>query len=51
MLMMDHNLIEGYFKIRLQNEPLEDILETFDIDPLELLLELYDRGQIDEENI
>lgn len=48
---MDRNIIEDYFRIRLETESLEDILESFDLDPLETLLDLFDRGLINEESI
>jgi len=48
---MDLSIIEGYLKIRLENESLEDILESFDIDPMDVLLDLHSRGFIDEELI
>lgn len=48
---MDRVILEGYFKMRLDTEDVGDILEHFDIDPLELLLDLYDKGLIDEESI
>jgi hypothetical protein len=40
------NTIEQYFRLRLEDETLEDIFEDLDLDPLEVFVFLYFEGLI-----
>lgn len=45
---MTREQIEDYFEMLLESEDLEDILERYNITPIDALMELFDNGLIDE---
>lgn len=45
---MTRKQIEDYFELLLETEDLEDILERYNITPIDALMELFDNGLIDE---
>lgn len=45
---MTRNQIEDYFELLLEDEDLENILERYNVEPLEALMKLYDIGLIEE---
>jgi len=49
MLMKTKTDLEDIFSEALEEKSLEDILEDFDVTPLEVLMILYEHGHIDDE--
>lgn len=47
----EKDFIEKKLRALLVSKSLDDILEDFDLDPLETLLNLYESGQLDPEII
>lgn len=47
----EKDFIEKKLRALLASKSLDDILEDFDLDPLETLLNLYESGQLDPEII
>ncbi len=45
---MTRDQAEDYFEMLLETESLEDILERYNVEPIEALMELFDNGLIDE---
>lgn len=47
--MLTTKMIEQIVRSKLEDHSLEEILELFDIDPLEAFMILFNNGHIDEE--
>lgn len=45
---MTRTMMEEYFETKLEDEYLEDILEKYDLEPLEVLMVLWEKGLIDD---
>lgn len=51
MILMDKSQVVDKLSVLFEDEDLDEVFDRLDLDPMEVLLLLWDMGKIDEESL